>query len=359
MKLTISAALKTKLKKRGAVVDKKLRATKAQLTKICKEYDYALHQSVIDFETAFGGMVMPDEGTKLKKDEPCWLFGAHACITSGGHVDPRGGSKSRKLVPVVCSPNDVIYFLDAKGNAYAQDTIEDVSAVKFAKDPVTLVARILEEEEKFAQNIPIPKDPNKVDLSMQKLEVLPDSVWSNKKATYLNLSFNKFKELPEQIGELKELRELWLRGCLIETLPDSLAKAKNLKKLIVSECQYLDVEKTLQVITKLTKLEVLWMPLSEKLTSLAPLAKLPLKHLRLSGIYVKRPDRLPAGLAQLKKLTNLDIEYADEIELLPEAKEDIDALRVIFSKKFTIDDIRKSIAKQPEVRYLQEYLKTL
>ena len=133
MKLKLPAVVIALLKKRGAIVDPKFRATRAQLANVCKEHRYPLHASVVAFEAAFGGLLIPD-GPKLKKSDPFWLFGAHACLTSGAHVAPRGGSKARKLVPVVYSPNDVIYYLDEKGRGYAEDTIEDTSASLFAEN---------------------------------------------------------------------------------------------------------------------------------------------------------------------------------------------------------------------------------
>jgi hypothetical protein len=113
------------------------------------------------------------------------------------------------------------------------------------------------------------------------------------------------------------------------------------------------------VIAKLPKLKELSLPLSRSLTSLAPLANVPIKTLYLRGTYVKHPDRLPSGLSQLKKLKDLRIEYADDIAQLPEAAEDIRALRLLFSPKFTDDDIRQSAARQPEKLYLQAFVKTL
>src|SRR6478609_4235201 len=88
MKLKLPKAVLAMLKKRGGTIDAGLRATRAQLIKICEEHSYPPHISVIAFETAFGGLVIPDEGNKIKKNEPPWLFGTHACLTSGAHVTP-------------------------------------------------------------------------------------------------------------------------------------------------------------------------------------------------------------------------------------------------------------------------------
>jgi hypothetical protein len=460
MKLKLPAVVLTMLKKRGGAVDAGLRATRSQLVKTCEERKYPPHASVIAFEAAFGGLVIPDVG-KVKKGEPCWLFGTHACLTTGGHSDPRGGSKSRKLVPVACSPNDVIYYLNEKGVGYAEDTIEDPSASFFADNGTSLVCRIvfndalfsreettldlpgLQGEElakrlsltliaeasgkdfryfsdatgdvlvveeikarrtrfasatkkqfklvkppavagadkatpemkpflgksyvrmvseqrtslpDFFEHLPDLKD---LDVSINRLETLPESLWRATQLTHLDLSFNPLKVLPDGIGNMKSLTKLSLRRCPIKTLPDALAGAKNLTSLIITECAELNVDAALPVIAKLPKLRELWLPLSRSLTSLSALAHLPLKSLWLNGTYVQRPSRVPSGLGQLKKLTDLRIEYADDIAQLPEAPEDIRALRLLFAKRFTDEDIRQSALKQPSKLYLRAYADTL
>jgi hypothetical protein len=461
MKLKLPKVVLSILKNRGGAVDTKLRASRVSLLKVCEEHSYKTHASVIAFEAAFGGLLIPDEGNKLKKNEPCWLFGTHACLTSGAHVNPRGGSKTRKLVPVVYSPNDIIYYLDEKGRGYAEDTIENPTAVLFADNATSLVCRIIfneilfsraetsldlsglrgkelakhlslklvkeasgkdrifysdakadvllvedvkakqtrfagatKKQLKLAQQYqakdagkPSPElvpflgktnvrivgekrtslpeffehlpDLRDLDVSINNITTLPESLWRAAQITSLNLSFNPIATLPDGIANMKALASLSMRGCPLKTLPDALAGAKNLTRLIIIECEELDVDKALLVIAKLPKLKDLWLPLSRSLTSLAPLSQLPLKSLSLNGARVQRPDRLPSGLSQLKKLTDLRIDHADDIAQLPKASEDVRALRLIFSKRFTDDDIRQSVRKQPEVLYLKAFADTL
>jgi hypothetical protein len=460
MKLKLPAVVRAMLKKRGGTTDAGLRPSRVRLIESCKEYGYQPHSSVIAFEAAYGGLVIPDEG-KLKKDEPCWLFGTYACLTTGGHASPGKFSKPRKLVPVVNSPNDIIYYLDEKGHGYAQDTIEDLAASFYADDGTSLVCRIVFDDALFSrketsldlpglqgealakrlslklvkeasgkdrrffsnvtgdvlvveeikkkrtqfagatekqlklvkqpvvagavkppaemnpflgkanvrmvgeQRTSLPEffehlqDLRDLDVSINRLEALPESLWRATQLTSLDLSFNPLKEIPAGIANMKGLRSLSLRRCPVATLPDALAGAKNLGRLILTECTELDVDKALPVIAKLPKLKELWLPLSRSLTSLAPLAQLPLKSLTLNGVHVELPGRLPAGLGQLKKLTDLRIEYADGIAQLPAAPEDIRTLRLLFSKRFTDDDIRQSALKQPSKLYLRAFADTL
>jgi hypothetical protein len=202
-------------------------------------------------------------------------------------------------------------------------------------------------------------DLREVDVSINKLEALPDSLWRATQLTKLNLSFNPLKTLPEGIANMKALTSLVLRGCSLEMLPEALAGAKNLTTLNLTECKALDVDKVLLVIAKLPKLKELSLPLSRSLTSLAPLAKLPLKYLLLSGASVEHPKRLPGGVGQISALRDFNIEYANDVAELPEALEDVKALRLLFNKKFTDDDIRESARKQPEKLYLQKFAELL
>ena len=124
------------------MVEPARRATKARLLTSCKAHGYVMHPAVAAFEAAFGGLVIPDS-PKQKPSDPVWLFGAYSCLESQAHTGPHGGSKARALVPVVYSPNDVIYFLDKQGRAYAQDTVEDSEAKPFAENGTALVSRIM------------------------------------------------------------------------------------------------------------------------------------------------------------------------------------------------------------------------
>ncbi len=140
------------LERRHAVVEKKSRATRAGLATTLKKYDYPINDGVLAFEAAYGGLQVPEYGAKANwrdAEEPAWLFGAHACLTSEAHVDPRGGSKRRGLVPVAYSPNDVIYYLDRDGQGFGEDTIEDTRAMPFSANGRALMERILFWDEMF------------------------------------------------------------------------------------------------------------------------------------------------------------------------------------------------------------------
>jgi hypothetical protein len=403
------------LKAAGAAVEPGGRGSKAQLLASCKRHGYVMHPSVAAFEAAFGGLVIPDS-PKQRKNDPVWLFGAHACLASEAHAAPRGGKKTRGLVPVVYSPNDVVYFLDKQGRAYAQDTVEDPEAKPFAENGSALVARIMLYSALFAlgassQALPglqgdalaqrlalaLVEEASHRDLRFfsdataktlvvenlknqqtlvasadkKRLRLLaasapPKPIKPTKPAksaasaaTELDLSHQRLTDVSSAIGDPRTLRSLNLRGCPITSLPASLAGAKKLEKLLLAECDKLDVAAALVIIAQLPKLKTLGLPLSRSLTTLAPLASLPLRSLTLVGANVPIAKQLPAGIGQLKKLTDLRIEYADAVATLPKAPADVRALRLLFHRRFSDDDIRKSAKAQPDKKYLAAFVKTL
>jgi hypothetical protein len=61
-----------------------------------------------------------------------WAFGSGA----------EHGESAKGLVPVISTANDVVFFLDRRGKAWGQDTIEDPRPVPFADDLDVLVARV-------------------------------------------------------------------------------------------------------------------------------------------------------------------------------------------------------------------------
>jgi hypothetical protein len=82
----------------------------------------------------------PDEDPHAD-DEDYWL-GAYACLTEGGHENPRG-EEALGLVPVMYSPNDIIWYLDASGTAWVEDTIEGPGPVPCARSGEKMIASSL------------------------------------------------------------------------------------------------------------------------------------------------------------------------------------------------------------------------
>jgi len=103
---------------------------------------YPVSAAVLAFEARYGGLFMADEPGGEDSD---WLFGAFACVVSGAHGVPGGPGPGADagLVPVAYSPDDVIYYFDGDGAAWAQDTIEDPAPSRFAASGDVMVTRIV------------------------------------------------------------------------------------------------------------------------------------------------------------------------------------------------------------------------
>lgn len=129
-----SAAMK-KLAKCNPVMDAKLKKSEKDLKSFLTKKKYSAHQAVLAFDARYGGLIAADGAGEEGND---WLFGAYACLKSKAHKDPRG---KEDWVPVAYSPNDIIFYMDAKGVVWADDSIEG-SQGRYAKNGDAMVARI-------------------------------------------------------------------------------------------------------------------------------------------------------------------------------------------------------------------------
>ncbi len=150
----IGVVASARLSTLAAIFDPTRRGDDKALRDRMKTRHYTVYEPVLAFERRFGGLVMPNA---LGEEDAEWIFGTHACLSSEAHGDPRGGDAhagargKRALIPVVYTPNDVVYFLDGHGAAWAQDTIEGGAAVRFAADGDRMVARIIHTQWAFAR----------------------------------------------------------------------------------------------------------------------------------------------------------------------------------------------------------------
>lgn len=87
------------------------------------------------------------------------------------------------------------------------------------------------------------KSPDKVhslDLSMQKLEELTDSIKLFTNLESLDISFNRFKKLPESITSLNKLKKLSVSGCYdLEALPENMQLLESLEEFRIEDMQAL------------------------------------------------------------------------------------------------------------------------
>ncbi|XP_028845431.1 leucine-rich repeat-containing protein 57-like isoform X2 [Denticeps clupeoides] len=77
-----------------------------------------------------------------------------------------------------------------------------------------------------------------VDLSNNKIEVLPPFIGSFLHLKSLTINSNKLTSLPNDIGKLKKLETLYLNGNQLQTLPPSIGQLKALRTLCLSGNQF-------------------------------------------------------------------------------------------------------------------------
>ncbi|AKU96847.1 hypothetical protein AKJ09_03511 [Labilithrix luteola] len=120
--------------------------SKKELATLLKDNEYTLTATVAKFDATFGGLDVPDhESAANQEDDDIWLIGAENCLQSGLHEPLRGGEglEHEQLIPVVYSPDGVVYFIGADGLGWGQDTVEQSHAQPCADDGATMLARIL------------------------------------------------------------------------------------------------------------------------------------------------------------------------------------------------------------------------
>jgi hypothetical protein len=133
----IGAAANKRLAKLKPSFDMKQRGSDEKLQALLRERGYPVHGAVLDFDRRYGGLLAADAPGEEGYD---WLFGAHACLSSSAHSDPRGDDAS--WVPVAYAPNDYIFYLDGNGVAWIVDTVGDGPTEKFADDADKMMVRI-------------------------------------------------------------------------------------------------------------------------------------------------------------------------------------------------------------------------
>lgn len=77
-----------------------------------------------------------------------------------------------------------------------------------------------------------------VDLSMNKIEVLPASIGNFLQMKSLTLNSNKLTSIPAEIGKLKKLETLMLNGNHLQTLPATIGQLKALRTLSLAGNQF-------------------------------------------------------------------------------------------------------------------------
>ena len=143
-----------------------------------------------------------------------------------------------------------------------------------------------------------------LNLSRQKLDLVPISIRNLKNLEVLNLKKNKLDSIPSWIGELQNLRVLVLNKNDIIYLPDEICLLKNLIVLQISENGLLEIPVGINNLSKLEFLD-LW---SNNLTSLPPTIE-DLKNLTVLDMRMT-PTKIDAQDAIREILPNTKIYFS-------------------------------------------------
>lgn len=95
-----------------------------------------------------------------------------------------------------------------------------------------------------------------VDLSGNKIEVLPASIGNFLQMKSLTLNSNRLSSLPPEIGKLKKLETLSLNGNRIQQLPSTLGQLKALRTLNLSGNQFSELPPGLGTLRHLDLLDL-------------------------------------------------------------------------------------------------------
>ena len=142
----------------------------------------------------------------------------------------------------------------------------------------------------------------KLDLRLDKITSLPDSITQLVNLTHLDLSRNQITSLPDSIGQLVSLTHLDLSRNQITSLPDSITQLINLTHLDLSRNQITSLPDSIGQLVSLTHLDLSRNQITNIPDSITQLINL--THLDLSRNQI---TSLPDSIGQLVSLTHLDL----------------------------------------------------
>ncbi len=151
------------------------------------------------------------------------------------------------------------------------------------------------------------KNPEKVrflNLSNQT-EVIPNSVWEQFiNLEYLSLKNDHLVQIPTGITTLKKLKTLDLSGNDFQTLPAEFIRLENLEELYLNDEKYMNLPKTIEVLSKLPNLKSLHLE-NDNLSTL-PVEILEFKNLEFLYLNDNKFKEIPQ-IESLDHLKYLDL----------------------------------------------------
>lgn len=145
----------------------------------------------------------------------------------------------------------------------------------------------------------------KLIIKRDKLEIIPNAIWSMTNLQYLDLSKNKIDSIPPQIKNLKNLQVLILSKNKIYDLPDEFYQLKNLKILRIGSNEISYLSKQVANFTKLEELDLWNTNVGELPFELSKLTNLKLLDLRGILLNVEKQEDILELYSEVKVLMSL------------------------------------------------------
>jgi leucine-rich repeat protein SHOC2 len=142
----------------------------------------------------------------------------------------------------------------------------------------------------------------KLDLSVNELTSLPESIGNFSNLPTLDLSVNELTSLPESIGNLSNLTTLRLNDNQLTSLPESIGNLSNLTELCLHDNELMSLPESIGNLSNLTTLDLSVNELTSLPESIGNLSNL--TTLSLTGNEL---TSLPESISNFSNLTTLSL----------------------------------------------------
>ena len=164
----------------------------------------------------------------------------------------------------------------------------------------------------------------RLDLSGNQIQFIPDAIGNLVNLQELNLSVNQIKVIPNAIGNLVNLQRLCLRLNQIQAIPDVIGNLVNLQELALS-CN--EIKGIPDVIGNLVNLQGLY--LWENQIQVIPDAIEKLVNLKKLHLAKNQIQVIPNAIGNLVNLRELAL-HDNQIQVIPDAIEKLGSLEFLF-----------------------------
>jgi Leucine-rich repeat (LRR) protein len=185
-----------------------------------------------------------------------------------------------------------------------------------------------------------------LDLTHNKLSVLPSEIGQLQNLTSLSLSHNKLSVLPSEIGQLQSLTSLFLSYNKLSILPSEIGQLQSLTSLDLSDNKLSVLPSEIGQLQSLTLLNLNSNKLSVLPSEIGQLKSLTSLHLGFNKLSI-----LPSEIGQLKSLTWLYLSH-NELSVLPSEIGQLQSLTSLFLGQCLNLDLIDTFKKLKELQSL-------